>query len=261
MIRQLCTGALAFGLMVLPVGCGVDDTSEQAQFEKALMAMDNGNYASAEQILSGLCSNGCADALRIALAESQMGISGIVLTDLLVNLTNGSATTEFQALQNLFGAINPNNPTGPTGASTADLLALNDAFTNLSAIPNPDSGVQLQIAIAGAALLVGEVTNDPNLYDPATGAFMPASGTGVVDANFITTVVTPTVAAITTSLDAVATALFGSTGITGSTTVDDLNAVVNTIDTNGNCVASLDPACVPIDATELNTFLTGLNLP
>jgi len=258
MIRQLCTGALALGLMVLPVGCGVDDTSNQAQFEKALMAMDVGDYASAEQILTALCAGSCSDELRVALAEAQMGLSGIVLTDLLLNLTaQGTGGTEFQAVQDLFGPIDPNNPTGPTGASAADLTALNAAFTNLTTIPNPDAGVQLQIAIAGAALLVGEVTNNSNLYDPATGAFMPVAGTGVVDAAFITSVVTPTVAAITGSLDAVAQQLFGSTGATDSTTVNDLNAVVNSIDQS---VAG-SPGAGTIDAAELNAFLVGLNAP
>ena len=47
MIRQLCTGALALGLMILPVGCGVEDDTQLAQFEKALMAMDKGDYVSA----------------------------------------------------------------------------------------------------------------------------------------------------------------------------------------------------------------------
>jgi len=153
-MQRLYAGVLALGLMIAPIGCGVDDSSTEAKLEKAMMAMDSGNFAGAEAIMLALCPdlNVCPADYLALLADAQMGISGVEIGSLLANLDAaiaGSTGTFDSALQ-LFGL---------DGVATSDVTTLANSIATLQTITSPTDADNLQLAIASAAHLVAAVTD------------------------------------------------------------------------------------------------------
>ncbi len=84
---------LSLGILLCLAGCGSnmlealsDDSSHKAKFEEARMALDDGNYQEAIDILASSydASNPDPEAVRI-LASAYMGLAGIDLTYILEN--------------------------------------------------------------------------------------------------------------------------------------------------------------------------------
>ena len=221
-------GALALGLMVAPLGCGVDDTSVEAQLEKAMMAMDAGNYNGALATLNALCPdiNVCSDDILALLGEAQMGLAGIDLLGLLNQLTGTGTTnaTTFGAVDTLLG----------TGApDTASLQGALDALTQIAA---PAASDQLRLAIAATAHMVATVvavvdTNNDGVYNDPVSA-----GLGVI--------VTQDLPLLVQGIDAVNAALGTASDLT-----TDLNNLLGGLDANGDS---------SISDTELQNFVNTL---
>jgi hypothetical protein len=154
MMQRVYAGVLALGLMIAPLGCGVDDTSTEAQLEKAMMALDDGNFSSAEAIMLALCPdlNTCPADFLALLSDAQMGIAGVEIGSLLANLDMAIAGTTgtFDSALQLFGL---------DGVVAADVTTLANSIVTLQTIAVPTDSDNLQLAIASAAHLVAAVTD------------------------------------------------------------------------------------------------------
>ncbi len=221
-------GLLAIGLMTAPLGCGVDDTSVEAQMEKAMMAMDAGNYTSALATLNALCPDVtvCTDEILALLGEAQMGLAGIELFGLLDQLTGTTTNaTTFGAIDTLLGTGLP------------DTASLQGALDALQQISTPAASDQLRLAVAAAAHMVATVVEvvDPNSTGVYTSAPVSA-GLGVI--------VTQDLPLLVQGIDAVNASLGTTTDLT-----TDLNNLLAGLDANGDST---------ISDTELQNFVNTL---
>lgn len=198
-------GGLLVALAVGLSACAVDDNTVAARLEKVQMAIDKGDYATAEAILLDMCPvlATCDDNLLALLAEAQMGLGGVDTLDLLASmdgLVAGDDTVVFDLLDAMFGA---------DGVTAQDVLDLSDAVTTLQLIAVPTANDGLQLALAAAAHMAASVmlATDPdndNVYDP-----------GAVDATLAATV-TADLGLVTASANAVEAFLLGSTDVTSN---------------------------------------------
>ncbi|MBI5137764.1 MAG: hypothetical protein HZA24_10600 [Nitrospirae bacterium] len=233
MKRGFLTGLLAASLALFTLGCGADKDSASAQLEKAMMAMDSGQYALAITYLDTLCPpprTGCADEILSLVADAQMGLAGVELVNLIANLNAAAAgnSAAFNSIIALFGA----------GAIDAtDVTNLADSLATLQAVATPTTSTQLQTAVAAAAHLVASVAvaADPD----GDGVY----NAGAVDQPLVDavmsdlTVVVDSAAAVDTALGA------GS----NSSLTQDLNGLIADIEgPGGNGV---------IDVAELQAFV------
>jgi len=226
----LVLGLAAFGL----TACAVDDSTTAAKLEKAQIAIDKGDYGTAQAVLLDLCPvlASCPDNILALLAEAQMGSGGVDLLNLIAamdGLSGGDDTAVFDLLDAMFGAG------GVTAGKVADL---GDAITTLQLITGPTADDGLQLAMAAAAHMVGSVmlVTDPdndNVYDG-----------GAVDASLAATVTTDLLL-VTASAAAVDAYLSGSTDAT--TNLEGLTADIEGPGGDGT-----------IDAGELATFVGSL---
>jgi hypothetical protein len=221
---------LALGL----TACAVDDATTAAQLEKAQIAIDRGDYATAQTVLLELCPvlASCPDNILSLLAEAQMGAGGVdvlTLIDAMDGLSGGDNTAVFDLVDAMFG------PGGVTASKVADL---SDAVTTLQLIAGPTVDNGLELAMAAAAHMVGSVmlATDPdndNVYD-----------SGAVDAPLAATV-TSDLLLVAASAAAVDAYLAGTTDATAN--LEGLTADIEGPGGNGT-----------IDATELAAFVGSL---
>jgi hypothetical protein len=201
-LLRACFGALlAFSV----TACGVDDQTLEAQLEKAQIAIDHRDYASAEAILEGLCpvlATCRADILSL-LAEAQMGlgrVDALNLLSLVDTLPATPGTTDvFDVVDTMFGS---------DGFTSTNVDDLQSAIDTLSAIPSPTADEQFQLLVAATAHMVAAVllATDPD----NNGVF----DTGGVTAGLTTTVNTD-LDTVETNAAAVDAYLGGTTDITG----------------------------------------------
>lgn len=205
MNRTLLHACLGAVLALSVAACGVDDQTLEAQLEKAQMAIDRRDYASAEAILEALCPDPatCRDDIASLLAEAQMGSGGVDALDLLGAIDGLSATPGgtdvFDVVDAMFG-------TDPLASTRVDDLQA--AIDTLSAIPSPTADEQLQFLVAAAAHMVASVllATDPD----NDGSF----DTGGVDATLTATVNTD-LTLVVDNAAAVDAFLGGGTDLTG----------------------------------------------
>lgn len=217
MKRGLLTGLLAAGLALFTFGCGADKNGASAQLEKAMMALDSGNYTLAMSYLDVICPaprTGCADHILTLIADAQMGLSGVELVNLITNLNTAVAgnTAAFNSISALFGA-------GPIDST--DVANLAASLATLQSVASPTTSSQLQTAVAAAAHMVASVAS---VADPdGDGVYNPAAITQpVVDAvmNDLTVVLA--------NAAAVDTALGSNSNLTA-----DLNGMIADIEAAG----------------------------
>jgi hypothetical protein len=234
-MKRLVLPSLLGVLLALGVtACGVDDTSLEAQLEKARIAIDAGDYATAEAIVEALCPSlaSCSDDLIALLAEAQMGLGGVDLLNLLSSVEDlviVDNTEVFDVVDAMFGTD------GVDATAVADLL---DAIATLQALAAPTATDQLQLAIASTAHLVASVmlATDPDNDD--------VYNTGGVDATLAATVTTD-LNVVLANAQAVETFLGVNTEVT-----DDLEALRDQIEGAG--------ADGTVTAAELSTFVGTL---
>jgi len=238
MMHGLRLGVLALCLMLVPVGCAVQDDSAEAKLEKAMMAMDIGDYTTALAVLNALCPdpNACADHILSLMAEAQMGLSGIELLNLLnaVEAIGAGAgnTAVWAAVDSLFGV---------GGISAGDVASLGNAVATLQTLGAPTSSDQLQLAIAAAGHMVAAVTA---VTDPGnTGTHNPAA----ITATELNAVVTDLLL-IVTNVAAVDAALGTGSDLTG-----DLNGLTADIEAAGGGTVN-----GTIELAELQAFVGAL---
>lgn len=143
--------------------CGVDDKTLEAQIEKAQIAIDRRDYASAEAILNALCpvlSTCRADILSL-LAEAQMGLGRVDFLNLL-DAVDQLADNPSPNSTDVFDVVDAMMGTGTLVQSEVD--ALQNAIDTLAAITSPTANEQLQLLVAAAAHMVASVllATDPD---------------------------------------------------------------------------------------------------
>lgn len=226
----LCGLALALTLGA----CAVDDATTAAKIEKAQIAIDRGDYATAQAVLLDLCPvlASCPDNILALLAEAQMGAGGVDVLNLIAamdGLSGGDDTAVFDLVDGMFG------PGGVDASKVADLAAAISTLQTI-AVPTADDGLELAMAaaahMAGAVMLATDPDND-NVYD-----------SGAVDVN-LAAAVTTDLLLVTASAAAVDAFLAGSTDAT--TNLEGLTADIEGPGGDGT-----------IDAGELTTFVGSL---
>jgi len=161
MKRTLLRAFLAVLLAFSVTACGVDDKTLEAQLEKAQIAIDHRDYASAEAILQALCpvlATCRADILSL-LAEAQMGSGRVDALSLLSQIDTLSASP---TTADVFGVVDA--MMGTDAFTTANVDDLQAAIDTLSAITSPTADQQFQLLLAAAAHMVASVAllTDPD---------------------------------------------------------------------------------------------------
>jgi len=235
MKRTLLRAFLAVSLAFSVTACGVDDTTLEAQLEKAQMAIDRRDYASAEAILSALCPvlSVCRADILSLLAEAQMGSGRVDALNLLSLVDNLSATP---GSTDVFDVVDAMFGTDPV--VTANVDDLQAAIDTLSAIPSPTPDQQLQLLVAAAAHMVASVMLTTNPENDATW------NAGAVDAT-LTATVNADLDLVEANAAAVDAYLGGTTDITG-----DLQGLRDDIEGPG--------ADGTVSQAELTTFVGSL---
>lgn len=240
-MKRLVLPSLLGVLLALGVtACGVDDTSLEAQLEKARIAIDAGDYASAEGIVEALCiappasPTNCSDELLALLAEARMGQGGVDLLSLLSDVDGvlgTDSTTVFLALAGMFAA---------TGVPPDALTDLQDAIAALEAIAVPTASDQLQLAVAYATHLVATIVGEADPGNTGTYTSAGLTGASVTAANIdLPKIITSSQAAealligftgtdVTDGLEALRDHIEGP-GADGTVTLTELQAYVDTL--------------------------------
>lgn len=236
--RKLVAGVTACFLTLFLAACGPNDDTDLARLEAAKIAIDAGDYASAEALLLTFCTDPldvatCDPSILELLAEARMGLGGVDLLNLLAaydGLVPTGNTDAFVLIDAMFG------PGGVTAQSVADLQ---NALDTLAQIASPTADEELMTAVAAATHLAASIilAADPDgdgVYD-TTGVNMTA----------LTATVANDLAIVQASAAAVDAALGGTSDITSA-----LDGLVADIEAAGGGVVN-----GTIEQAELTNFI------
>lgn len=243
-----------------------DKNSSAATKEKAQIAINNGDYASAIDILKGMCpNNACPDTNTTQmLAAAYMGASGLNVFDLAnnadANRNGGAAGSNFTVISRALSALIANlvNIVSAIDVLSHEITTLGmkprAAAACLGSYTDKQKDLLLQLGIAEVSAAVISIGSQLGGYDangiPAdcTGAASPhCAGNAALVANALNAAYTPpgggatTYAAfsaksLTDGVNAL-TCAFGGSAATGNVIVKTINDVAYDVETN-NCAGT-----------------------
>ncbi|MDH4229079.1 MAG: hypothetical protein OEW11_04925 [Nitrospirota bacterium] len=229
-IQTLTAGLLAAAL-TLAAGCGPNDDTPQARLVDAQMAIDKGNFATAETLLLTFCTDPllpatCDPAVLETLAEAQLGQGGVDTISFINAVGASTALSTFDLVRAMVGG------TTDLVAVAAQVASLERAMTTLLTITPPRTANQeLLMAMANSTHLVLAIS-----LATSNGAGAVPAGLGAAVAADLNAMVVAT--------GNVVIAVGGATS-----TTDKLNALAGQVGATGTPLTLSD--------ANLQTFVTG----